>query len=97
MRCHACLQERLRRLNWPPVLTEEEVLRGLSYYGSGRGLHRLAAKLLAGKPVKIVAIGGSVTEWGGGDPGGVVRGCTGMTAPCAVCRWGSARAALHVR
>lgn len=61
-------------LTWPRLLEEEEVLRGRSYYGSGRGLHRLAAKLLAGQPVKIVAIGGSVTAWAGGDPAGEVRG-----------------------
>lgn len=75
--CHpcpscACLQERLGRLPWPSLLEEEEVLRGLSYYGSGRALRRLAAKLLGGRPVNIVSIGGSVTVWGGADPDGEV-------------------------
>jgi hypothetical protein len=58
------LQERLR-LPWPTVLTREELRRGETYYGSGRRLHRLASKLLAGKPIKVYALGGSVTGGGG--------------------------------
>ena len=37
---------------WHPLLTREELLRGLAYFGSGARLHRLARKLLAGKPIK---------------------------------------------
>jgi hypothetical protein len=38
---------------WGPLLTQEEAERGLAYYGSGRRLQQLAAKLMAGKPVKV--------------------------------------------
>ncbi|KAI7846321.1 hypothetical protein COHA_000158 [Chlorella ohadii] len=64
------LKERLSSVPWPRILEEEDALRGLTYYGSGRGLHRLADKLLAGQPIKIVAMGGSVTAWAGGNPNG---------------------------
>jgi hypothetical protein len=37
------------------------VERGLSYYGSGARLRAVAAKLLAGKPIKAYTLGGSVT------------------------------------
>lgn len=73
--CSYHLQERLGRLTWQRMLEEEEVMRGLSYYGSGTGLRRMAAKLLAGQPVKIVSLGGSITATGGDDPAGEVRGC----------------------
>lgn len=69
--CH--LQERLNRFTWPRMLEEEEIMRGLSYYGSGTGLRRLAVKLLAGQPVQIVALGGSITGTGGDEPTGKVR------------------------
>ncbi len=68
---------------WPRILEEEDALRGLTYYGSGRGLHRLADKLLAGQPIKIVAMGGSVTAWAGGNPNGEVRG---QLMLCMACR-----------
>lgn len=71
------LQERLR-LPWPTVLTREELRRGETYYGSGRRLHRLASKLLAGKPIKVYALGGRWAEAGGGGTRG----------------WGTAWAAL---
>lgn len=48
-------------------------MRGLSYYGSGTALRRLAVKLLAGQPVQIVSLGGSITGTGGEDPTGTVR------------------------
>ncbi|PSC68081.1 hypothetical protein C2E20_8267 [Micractinium conductrix] len=50
---------------WHPLLTREELLRGLAYFGSGARLHRLARKLLAGKPIKVFTLGGSVTGGGG--------------------------------
>lgn len=59
------LQARLRRLPWRPMLSEAEARRGVAYAGSGAPLRRLAAKLLAGQAVKIVTIGGSVTQGGG--------------------------------
>lgn len=46
---------------WEPVLTEEETLRGMTYYGSGTRLRRLVHKLLAGDSIKVVTLGGSVT------------------------------------
>jgi hypothetical protein len=53
------------QLPWEALLTREEVRRGLSYYGSGRRLQVLAAKLLAGKPIKVFTLGGSVTKGSG--------------------------------
>jgi len=51
--------------DWQPLLTREERLRGISYWGSGGQLQRLAQKLLAGQPVKVFTLGGSVTSGGG--------------------------------
>lgn len=48
-------------LPWEPLLSEEELQRGLTYYGSGARLQAVAQKLLEGKPIKAVTIGGSVT------------------------------------
>ena len=53
---------RRMRVPWQPRLTSEEVKRGLSYYGSGDRLERVAAKLMAGRPIKIFTLGGSVTK-----------------------------------
>ena len=50
---------------WQPLLTREEQRRGISYWGSGGGMQRLAGKLLAGQPVKVLSLGGSVTSGGG--------------------------------
>lgn len=36
------------RVPWTPLLTEQDVARGLAYWGSGRRLQAVAAKLLAG-------------------------------------------------
>lgn len=47
---------------WGPLLTQEEAERGLSYWGSGERLKRFAAKLMAGKPVKVYTLGASVTR-----------------------------------
>lgn len=61
----------------------------MAYYGSGAGLRRLAAKLLAGRFIKIVAIGGSVTALGGREPTDDVRpagraeGLAGRRRGCA--------------
>ncbi|KAL4427825.1 hypothetical protein ABPG75_001914 [Micractinium tetrahymenae] len=52
-------------LPWEPLLTTAELRRGLAYYGSGARLQALAAKLLAGQPIKVYALGGSVTGGGG--------------------------------
>lgn len=57
-------QPRLR-VPWEPVLSKEELLRGLSYYGSGLRMQRVAAKLLAGQPLKVYMLGGSITGGGG--------------------------------
>ena len=38
---------------WGPRLTQVEVERGLLYYGSGKRLQAVAAKLLAGRPIKV--------------------------------------------
>ena len=53
------------RVPWVPALTREEALRGLSYYGSGAAMQRVAAKLLAGQPISVVMLGGSITGGGG--------------------------------
>ena len=45
------------RLPWPAMLSQEEVLRGLGYYGSGERLRAVAAKLLAGRPIKVCVCG----------------------------------------
>jgi hypothetical protein len=59
------MQEPSLRLPWPALLTEEEVQRGTTYYGSGARLRRVAEKLLAGQPIKVYMLGGSVTDGGG--------------------------------
>ena len=41
------------RLPWQPALTRQEAERGLSYFGSGKRLRAVAAKLLAGQPIKV--------------------------------------------
>jgi hypothetical protein len=58
------------RLPWRPWLSQVEARRGVAYPGSGQALRRLAAKLLAGQPISIVSIGGSVTYEGGPEPNG---------------------------
>ena len=57
---------------WEPLLTREELLRGLSYYGSGTRLHAVAAKLLAGQPITVGRYG-----WWGSCPIGQLNllGC----------------------
>jgi lysophospholipase L1-like esterase len=50
------------RLPWEPLLTDEEVQRAQGYYGSGHSMRRVAAKLLAGQPIKVATLGGSVTR-----------------------------------
>lgn len=54
-------QERLT-VPWGPLLTQQEAQRGLAYYGSGSRLQELAAKLVAGKPIKMFTLGASVTR-----------------------------------
>jgi hypothetical protein len=53
--------ERLQ-VPWGPLLSEAEARRGLSYYGSGARLQEVAAKLMAGKPIKVFTLGASVTR-----------------------------------
>ena len=52
----------LERLPWAPLLTPEDVARAQGYYGSGRAMRRVAAKLLSGQPVAVVTLGGSITR-----------------------------------
>lgn len=52
---------------WAPLLTPEEQARGVTYLGSGSRMRRVAGKLLAGQPVTVVALGGSVTYGHGVD------------------------------
>ena len=40
-------------LPWEPLLTQDDLQRGIGYYGSGARIRRVAAKLLAGKPIKV--------------------------------------------
>ncbi|KAI3428291.1 hypothetical protein D9Q98_006670 [Chlorella vulgaris] len=49
-------------LPWAPVLTRAQLRRGLSFYGSGERIERVAAKLMAGEPITIVTLGASVTR-----------------------------------
>lgn len=49
-------------LPWAQLLSEEEVQRAQGYYGSGRRMRAVAAKLLAGRPIKAYTLGGSVTR-----------------------------------
>ena len=42
------------KLPWAPLLSQDDILRGLTYYGTGERLRAVAAKLLAGKPIKVV-------------------------------------------
>lgn len=42
---------------WEPLLTDEEVQRAEGYYGTGRRIRRVAAKLLAGQPIQVRAGG----------------------------------------
>lgn len=48
-------------LPWPAMLTDEDVGRAATYFGTGSRLRRVAAKLFAGQPIKAYALGGSVT------------------------------------
>ena len=64
---------------WPTVLTAEEVARAEGYYGTGRRLRHLAAKLLGGRPIKVGWwwwVGGWVgVGWGVGGGGGDASEC----------------------
>ena len=52
-------------LTWAPLLPPSLLRRGLSFYGSGRNIERVAAKLLAGRPITALTLGGSVTRGSG--------------------------------
>jgi len=54
-RPHSVLESWAERLTvpWGPLLTQQEAQRGLAYYGSGGRLQAVAARLLAGKPIKV--------------------------------------------
>lgn len=51
-------------LPWRALTTAEEQQRGITYYGSGDRLRKVASKLLAGQPIKVATLGGSVTVAG---------------------------------
>lgn len=53
--------ERLQ-VPWGALLTGDEAARGLTNWGSGERMKRVAAKLLAGQPIKVFALGASVTR-----------------------------------
>lgn len=51
------------RLPWETLLSEADVQRGLSYWGTGARLRAVAAKLAAGQPIKVgreMRVGGYV-------------------------------------
>lgn len=49
-----CRRRAQDQLPWEPYLTDEEVQRAEGYYGTGQRLRRVAAKLLAGKPIQVL-------------------------------------------
>ncbi|KAL4442048.1 hypothetical protein ABPG77_011309 [Micractinium sp. CCAP 211/92] len=57
---------------WQPLLSNAARRRGLAFYGSGRRIERVAARLLAGLPITAATLGGSVTVGAGssGQKGG---------------------------
>lgn len=57
----------MAQLPWAPLLTDDERARGITHYGSGARMRRVAAKLLRGQPIKAFTVGGSVT-FGHGVP-----------------------------
>lgn len=67
--CTAATAPRLLELPWgPPLFTEEERMRGMSYLGGGARMRALACKLMGGGPAKVVFLGGSITAGrGAGD------------------------------
>ncbi len=42
----------------------------MAYWGTGRRLRRVAAKLLAGQPIRAVTLGGSITYGNGASSPG---------------------------
>ncbi|KAI7841869.1 hypothetical protein COHA_004398 [Chlorella ohadii] len=58
------------RLPWPPLLSAADVQRGITYHGTGARLQAVAAKLLAGQPIKAYTLGGSVTKGQGASTDG---------------------------
>lgn len=59
-------------LPWQPLLSTAARRRGIAFYGSGRRMERVAARLLAGLPITAAMLGGSVTVGAGssGQKGG---------------------------
>ncbi|KAL4427831.1 hypothetical protein ABPG75_001920 [Micractinium tetrahymenae] len=59
-------------LPWQPLLSTAARRRGIAFYGSGRRIERVAARLLAGLPITAATLGGSVTVGAGssGQKGG---------------------------
>lgn len=49
-------------LNWTFDLPERQLMRGYVYSGTSSRLRRMVLKLLAGQPVTIAAVGGSITR-----------------------------------
>ena len=88
--------ERLR-VPWGPLLTQQEALRGLSYYGSGARIQAVASKLLAGQPIK--ARGAVATGHGGGrcaGPAARLRLRRLRPRSHAACAWAACRLPLQV-
>lgn len=69
------------QLPWgPALLSDEERLRGQSFYGSGARLRKLGEKLLAGQPIQVRA---AVAGWlVGGPKTGSVAGCQHTRCHC---------------
>ena len=49
-------------LPWEPLLTPQQLARGLSFFGGGRRMERVGARLIAGEAITAVTIGASVTR-----------------------------------
>lgn len=75
-----------------PFLPVDALRRGTASYGSGQRMERLGQKLLAGEPVTVTFLGGSIT-WGrvsstargGGRAGHAVMGGALAAASCCRC------------
>ena len=59
--CHALLLQ--ASLPWEPLLTHDDLQRGVQFYGTGARLRRVAAKLLAGEPIKVRASTAAAERW----------------------------------
>ncbi len=78
---------------WEPLLTDEEVQRAEGYYGTGRRIRKVAAKLLAGQPIQVRACCGMGSRDGGWSqvPLGMRRAWRGGMTWHGMVRHGMAR------